>query len=96
MTIDDDYRKSKENLKQRFFFPLNQETNFKMNKLFRIISKNKKKTNKILNIKGREFQIKEFYEGVIRFTFEELCNKNLGAEDYLEIIKVSDFIVFCF
>ena len=93
LMIDDDYRKSKENSKQRFFFPLNQETNFKMNKFFRIISKNKKKTNKILNIKGREFQIKEFYEGIVRFTFEELCNKNLGAEDYLKIIKVSDFIV---
>ena len=93
LMIDDDYRKSKENSKQRYFFPLNQETNFKMNKFFRIISKNKKKTNKILNIKGREFQIKEFYDGIVRFTFEELCNKNLGAEDYLKIIKVSDFIV---
>tara|TARA_B100000886_G_scaffold194989_1_gene134343 strand:- start:488 stop:1552 length:1065 start_codon:yes stop_codon:yes gene_type:complete len=93
LMIDDDYRKSKENSKQRYFFPLNQETNFKMNKFFRIISKNKKKTNKILNIKGREFQIKEFYEGIVRFSFEELCNKNLGAEDYLKIIKVSDFIV---
>ena len=93
LMIDDDYRKSKENSKQRYFFPLNQETNFKMNKFFRIISKNKKKTNKILNIKGREFQIEEFYEGIVRFTFEELCNKNLGAEDYLKIIKVSDFIV---
>ena len=92
LRIYDDYRKSKENLQQRYFFPLNQETNFKMNKFFRIISKNKKKTNKTLNIKGREFQIKEFYQGVIRFTFEELCNKNLGAEDYLEIIKVSNFI----
>ena len=93
LMIDGDYRKSKENSKQRYFFPLNQETNFKMNKFFRIISKNKKKTNKILNIKGREFQIEEFYEGIVRFTFEELCNKNLGAEDYLKIIKVSDFIV---
>ena len=93
LMIDDDYRKSKENSKQRYFFPLNQETNFKMNKFFRIISKNKKKTNKILNIKGREFQIKEFYEGIVRLSFEELCNKNLGAEDYLKIIKVSDFIV---
>ena len=29
----------------------------------------------------------------IRLTFNELCNKNLGAEDYLEIVKVSKFIV---
>ena len=63
-----------------------------MNKYFRIISKDKKKINKILNIKGRDFHIKEFYEGIVRFSFNELCDQNLGAEDYLEIIKVSEFI----
>ena len=64
-----------------------------MNKFFRIISKDKKKTIQNLNIKGREFLIKEFYEGVVRFKFEELCDKNLGAEDYLEIAKVCKFMV---
>ncbi len=93
LVIEDDYRKSKENQNDRYFSPLNQENNFKMNKFFRIISKNKKKTTQSLDIKGREFLIKEFYEGVVRFTFEELCDKNLGAEDYLEISKVSKFIV---
>ena len=32
-----------------------------------------------------------FYEGISRFDFKELCDQNLGAEDYLEIVKVSDF-----
>ncbi len=93
LEIDDDYRKSKENQKQRFFFPLNQETNFKINKFFRTISKGKKKTVKILNIKGRNFEIKNYFEKISRFNFKELCDQNLGAEDYLEITKVSDFIV---
>ncbi len=93
LVIEDDYRKSKENQNDRYFFPLNQETNFKMNKFFRIISKDKKKNTLTLNIKGREFLINEFYEGVIRFTFKELCDKILGAEDYLEIVKVSKFMV---
>ena len=93
LVIEDDYRKSKENQNNRYFSPLNKENNFKMNKFFRTISKNKKKTTQSINIKGREFLIKEFYEGVIRFTFEELCDKNLGAEDYLEISKVSKFMV---
>ena len=93
LVIDDDYRKSKENQNNRYFFPLNKESNFQMNKFFRIISKDRKKTTQILDIKGREFLIKEFYEGVVRLTFNELCNKNLGAEDYLEIVKVSKFIV---
>ena len=93
LDIGDDYRKSSENQKQRFFFPLSQETNFKINKYFRTITKNKKKTIKILNIKGRTFEIKNFYEGISRFNFKELCDQNLGAEDYLEIANNSSFIV---
>ena len=93
LKIEDDYRKSNENKKQRYFFPLNQETNFKINKFFRIITKDRKKLNKTLNIKGRNFEIKNYYERISRFSFKDLCDQNLGAEDYLEIIKVSDFIV---
>ena len=53
----------------------------------------KKKHNKILNIKGRDFKIQNYYEGISRFDFKDLCDQNLGAEDYLEVAKVSDFIV---
>ena len=93
LKIEDDYRKSKENQKQRYFFPLNQETNFRINKFFRIITRDKKKIDKTLNIKGRDFKIKNYYEGISRFDFKDLCDQNLGAEDYLEITKVSEFIV---
>lgn len=93
LKIEDDYRKSQENQKQRYFFPLNQETNFKINKFFRVIARDKKKIDKILNIKGRVFEIKNYYNGISRFDFKELCDQNLGAEDYLEITKVSKFIV---
>ncbi len=93
LIIEDDYRKAKENQSQRFFFPLNQETNFKVNKFFRKITKNRKLKSKILNIKGRVFEIRNFYEGISRFNFQELCDQNLGAEDYLEIAKNSNFIV---
>ena len=92
LKIEDDYRKSNENQKQRYFYPLNQETNFKINKFFRTITKDKKHLSKIINVKGREFKIINFYEGVVRFDFDDLCNQNLGAEDYLEIIKNCKFI----
>ena len=93
LKIEDDYRKSNDNQKQRYFYPLNQETNFKMNKFFRTITKDKKHSFKIINVKGRDFKIENFYEGVARFNFYELCDQNLGAEDYLEIIKNCKFIV---
>ena len=92
LKIEDDYRKSNDNQKQRYFYPLNQETNFKINKFFRTITKGKKHSSKIINVKGRDFKIENFYEGVVRFNFNELCSQNLGAEDYLEIIKNCKFI----
>ena len=93
LIIDDDYRKIKETEKRRYFHPLNQETNFKINKFSRIITKNKKLSRKVLNIKGRNFEIKNFYEGISKFYFDELCNQNLGGEDYLKIAESSEFII---
>ena len=93
LIIHDDYRKSKENLGARFFCPLNQETNFKINKFFRTITKDKKHSSLTINIKGREFKIENFYEGIVKFKFNELCDQNIGAEDYLEIVKNCKFIV---
>ena len=88
LKIDDDYRKSNNNEIQRYYYPLNQETNFKINKFFRVITKDKKKTLKIINVKGRDFKIENFYEGVAKFNFSELCDQNLGAEDYLSLIHI--------
>jgi cell division protein ZapE len=93
LKIEDDYRKSNDNQKQRYFYPLNQEINFKINKFFRTITKDKKQSPMTINVKGRDFIIKNYYEGIARFNFNELCDQNLGAEDYLEIIKNCKFIV---
>ena len=93
LKIEDDYRKSNDNQKQRYFYPLNEETNFKINKFFRTITKGKKQSSMTLNVKGRDFKIENFYEGIAKFDFNELCDQNLGAEDYLEIIKNCKFIV---
>ena len=93
LKIEDDYRKSNDNQKQRFFFPINQETNFKINKFFRTITKDKKQSSMTVNVKGRKLKIENFYEGIVRFNFNQLCDQNLGAEDYLEIIKNCKFMV---
>ena len=28
-------------------------------------------------------EIKNFYEGIVKFNFYELCDRNLGSEDYI-------------
>jgi cell division protein ZapE len=93
LKIEDDYRKSNNNKVQRYFYPLTQETNFRINKFFRTITKNKYQSSISVNIKGRDFVIDNFYDGIARFNFNILCNQNLGAEDYLKIIQKCKFIV---
>ena len=45
-----------------------------------------------LSIKGRELIIPHFYEGIIKFDFKDLCDKNIGAEDYIKISDLCNFI----
>ena len=93
LSIEEDYRKSQRNKNERFLYPLNETTNFKVNKYFRKITKNIPIKEKILTIKGRKFYIKKYYDGISRFHFKDLCAKNIGAEDYIKIAEVCSFIV---
>ncbi len=92
LLIEDDYRTSKNKDLDRFLSPINQSTNFRFNKFFRKITKNKSKSTKILEIKGRKLKIENFYDRITRFDFNELCDRNLGSEDYINIANNCDFI----
>ena len=93
LSIEEDYRKSQNIKNERFFYPVNETNNFRINKYFRQITKNKEKKQKILNIKGRKFIIDNYYNGISRFNFTDLCSKNIGAEDYIEIAKLCNFMI---
>jgi len=93
LSIEEDYRKSQRNNSERFLYPLNETNNFKVNKYFRKITKNIKIKEKVLTIKGRKFNIKNFYDGIARFDFKDLCAKNIGAEDYIKIAEICSFII---
>ena len=93
LNIEEDYRKSQRNKNERFLFPLNETTNFKVNKYFRQITKNITIKEKVLTIKGRKFNIKNYYDGISRFDFKDLCAKNIGAEDFIKIANTCCFII---
>ena len=93
LIIKEDYRKSQKNKNERYFTPLNETTSFMINKTFRLLTKNKNKEEIILSVKGRKFNIKNYYEGIARFDFKDLCNRNIGAEDYIKISEECDIIV---
>ena len=90
--LEDDYRVQNQDNNQRIFYPLNEKTLFKINQKFRIYTKNLKKEEKSINTKGRVFKINNYYGGLARFDFKELCDQNLGAEDYLNISYLCDHI----
>ena len=56
------------------------------------MTKKKNQTLKILEVKGRKIEIENFYERVIKFNFNELCNRSLGSEDYIIIANNCDFM----
>ncbi len=85
LLIKDDYRTKDNEKTQEIFFPLNVKTYFKINQRFREITRGKKKEQKTITTKGRDFVIENFYSRVARFKFKDLCDKNLGAEDYINI-----------
>ena len=92
LIIQEDYRKTSLK-KNKAFFPLNEKTSFKINQLFRELTKFKKKKEILLRVKGREFFINNFYEGIVKIDFKTLCDDNLGAEDYLEIAGICKYLV---
>jgi cell division protein ZapE len=93
LIIKEDYRKSQNKNNDGYLCPLDEITSFKINMLLRKLTKDKIKQEKILSIKGRKFIIKNYFEGVARFDFNDLCNKNLGAEDYIKIADVCKYIL---
>ncbi len=90
--LDNDYRTQMSDKNQNIFYPINEKTLFNINKNFRILTKNLQKKEKIIVTKDRRFKIENYYDGVARFNFKELCDKNLGAEDYLNLANICNHI----
>ena len=92
LLIENDYRTKKDEKFKEIFSPLNEKTSFRINQRFREFTRNKVKEKKIVKTKGRDFVIENFYSGVARFKFKDLCDKNLGAEDYINIANSCNHI----
>ena len=88
LTLDDDYRKQNLEKTRRIYFPLNEKNMFIINQSFRILTRGKKKETKNIKTKGRKLVINNFYEGIAKFKFNDLCEEKLGSEDYINIANV--------
>ena len=92
LLIENDYRAKNNETFREIFSPLNEKTSFRINQRFRELTRNKIKKSKIVITKGRSFVIENFYSGIARFKFKNLCDKNLGAEDYIKIANYCSHI----
>ena len=92
LVLDDDYRKQNLANVRRIYYPLNEKTTFIINKNFRILTRDKKREPQNIETKGRKFLIDNFYEGVAKFDFNDLCGEKLGSEDYINIANASKHI----
>jgi cell division protein ZapE len=93
LVVNQDYRKSGISKLERFFHPINDQTLFLASSIFREISKEKINNSKNIHIKGRNFLIKNYFEGLARFNFNDLCGVPIGAEDYIKIAEQCDFLL---
>lgn len=69
-----------------YFTPLDPEANHQADHLFQKMTDHSPISEERLNVKGREITVRTA-KGVARFSFSQLCEQPMGAEDYLKIAQ---------
>jgi cell division protein ZapE len=70
-----------------YYAPLGPAANEKMDQAWRRLTAGAAPQALTLDVSGRALRVEREAAGVARFTFDELCNRPLGAADYLEIAE---------
>jgi cell division protein ZapE len=68
-----------------YFSPLDGNARKAIENAFVRLSNGAKTYDEILHVKGREIKVPSVAKGIARFSFSDLCEKPLGAEDYILI-----------
>ena len=82
-----DYRLDRLKTMEVFLTPVNAETDAKLEQDFHSLSIGGQPRPVTLNVQGREVEIPKVAEGVAMADFGDLCEKPLGAGDYLAIAE---------
>ncbi len=69
-----------------YFTPLGRATEKKMDEVFGLLTDQAQALEEKLFVKGRRLPVRTA-KGVARFTFSQLCEQPLGAEDYITIAR---------
>lgn len=82
-----DYRARKLKEMSVYFAPLNADSAHRADNLFDSLTEGEEGAQDLVTVKGRTIQVPIAAKGVARFSFSQLCERPLGAEDYLAIAK---------
>jgi cell division protein ZapE len=80
-----DYRVARLQGKPVYFYPLNTATDSATQALFHDLTDQDHGDPETLMVKGRQLMVPQSAHGVARMGFSDLCEKPLGAEDYLAL-----------
>ncbi|MFN3701114.1 MAG: cell division protein ZapE [Alphaproteobacteria bacterium] len=70
-----------------YFYPLSQASKARIDSVFERLSDGAQPYQEVIEVKGRHIPVSAVANGAARFSFAQLCEQPLGAEDYLEIAK---------
>ena len=82
-----DYRLDRLSGASLYFTPLGPQAETQIRKLWRVMTGRDEGRRQTLTVKGRQVEVPEAAMGVARFSFDDLCGKPLGANDYLAIAR---------
>jgi len=82
-----DFRLEKLVTNKVYFFPNNKINSSAFYKLFAEISGNDNAGITTINLQSRVIKIEKYSNGIGLMSFDSLCNKPLGTQEYIEIAK---------
>lgn len=82
-----DYRAQTVQIEGTYFHPLGKAASQNADKVFAALTHGEIPHKDVIVVKGRDIVIQKVAKGCARFTFNQLCEQPLGAEDYLSIAR---------
>ena len=76
-----------------YLYPLGSRTQEQIDTLFSKLTKGDATPKQMLRLRGRELEVPAAAHSVARFTFDGLCGRPLGAEDYLGIASAFHTVI---
>ena len=80
-----DYRQARLSRMQVYHTPLGDKSDHALDLAFGELTDGARVGDETLTVKGREIEVMRAARGVAYFDFEELCQRALGAEDYIAV-----------